>query len=83
MESNWLWNAVYVGRMNWDVRMAARLLTPISGRDWLARIPHLGGQRLYAIAVDSQPVWHSPELIGDVPDTGFPYGFEVDQTALG
>lgn len=82
MERNWLWNAISVGRYAWNVEIAAHLLEPIQGRDWLVRIPSGYDYGLYSIVLHPTNVWIEPYRIATVPATGFPYGYAVDQTRL-
>lgn len=62
--------------------LAAHLLAPIDGRDWLLAITTLSVRRLILALYDSNIGFHTILSYRDVPPTGFPYGEAVDQTDL-
>lgn len=83
MESNWLWNAWAGSGQNMQATMAAHLLTPILGRDWLVRTDADPTRILYACTcLDTGFGFTDNWGLADASDPGFPYGYEVDQTRL-
>jgi hypothetical protein len=82
LESNWLWNGFVNGNWPFVIDMAAHLVEPVFGLDWLIRFPLANPQQIGVAAWDSSVGFVFPVSLGVVPATGFPYGFEVDQTRL-
>lgn len=82
MESNWLWNGWVGSGQNAVAEIAARLLAPIGGRDWLFR-SDADPLRLLILAVYDNTVGFTDfDPVAIVPPTGFPYGFSVTQDRL-
>lgn len=82
MESNWRLNAIWNGEGNLVCDMAAHLLFPISGRDWLCRLEGGGITQLVVALWDNTLGFVFPAFESFVPATGFPYGYLVDQSRL-
>lgn len=82
MESNWRWNGWAGSGGDTVAEIAARLLTPINGRDWLWRTD-VDPLRLLLVGVLDPSMGLTDYHVLDLaPETGFPYGYEVDQTRI-
>lgn len=82
MESNWRWNGWRGGIWTPETDMAARLLVPVGGFEWLIR-PVLGpGSHPQLAFLDAELGWY-PRVTAPVPPgTNFPYGYPVTQFRL-
>jgi hypothetical protein len=69
---------------NWPfvIDIAAHLLIPIFGLDWLVRFPLANPTQLGVARWDASIGFTDPISLGVVPEVGFPYGIPVDQTRL-
>lgn len=82
MESNWRWNGWAGGFWTPQTDMAARLLVPIFGYEWLIRPTADGVAGLQLAFLDTDLGWYpriaAPVISGDT----FPYGYAVTQFRL-
>lgn len=82
MESNWVWNGWRgSGELAW-AEIAARLLVPVGPSDWLWRTANPGQRFLILGRYDNSLGFIAEDVIGEVPPTGFPYGFIATQDRL-
>jgi hypothetical protein len=83
LESSWKWNAWAGSGQNMQAELAAHLLAPIAGRDWLVRTDTDPLRYLIACTcLDTGFGFTDHLILADANELGFPYGYDVDQTRL-